>query len=129
MARPTKYGKEIQAKADQYLIDYKDLDEVIPSAAGLAVYLGVSKASLYNWAKENSKFLDTLSDINAAQELKALNGGMANQYNATITKLVLANHGYSDKQEIDNKSSDGSMSQGPAVQITAEEIKSIADQL
>lgn len=108
--RPTKLTPEIQTLADDYIrASANELDEVIPSAAGLAVYIGVGKKTLYNWAETSPEFLHTLNDINAAQELKALNGGLSNRYNATITKLVLANHGYSDKHEVDNKSSDGSM--------------------
>ena len=38
-----------------------------------------------------------------------LSGGLGGAYNAAITKLMLANHGYSEKVQQDNTSSDGSM--------------------
>ncbi|MDF7480882.1 DNA-packaging protein, partial [Proteus mirabilis] len=48
--------------------------------------------------------------IMAFQEMKLINSGLAGDFNATITKLMLANHGYSEKQEVDHTSSDNSMS-------------------
>ncbi|MDF7387072.1 DNA-packaging protein, partial [Proteus mirabilis] len=61
------------------------------------------------------EFSDTLDGIMAFQEMKLINSGLAGDFNATITKLMLANHGYSEKQEVDHQSSDGSMSQKPTV--------------
>lgn len=101
--RPTKYNNEMQAKADEYLSTYKELGSVIPSVAGLSIFLGVSKATIYNWGKEHDEFLDTLRVINSTQESELLNQGLVGSFNATITKLALANHGYSDKVETVNE--------------------------
>ncbi|MEN7471298.1 terminase small subunit, partial [Providencia stuartii] len=48
--------------------------------------------------------------IKTLQENRLINKGLIGEFNPTITKLMLANHGYSEKQEVDHKSSDSSMS-------------------
>lgn len=51
------------------------------------------------------------------QERQLLNGGLTGQFNAAITKLMLANHGYGERQTIDHTSSDNSMGQAPVFNI------------
>lgn len=107
--RPTKYNGELQAKADHYARNHKELGEVVPTVAGLCVHLDVARSTIYKWADEKPLFSDTLDRINQNQELNLVNGSLANTMNANIAKLMLANHGYSDKVQQDNISSDGSM--------------------
>jgi hypothetical protein len=107
--RPTKYGKEAQEKAEDYLLRYEELGDVVPTAAGLAVYLGVSKSTIYLWAEKNKDFSDTLKMVNAIQESRLSSGGLSNSMNASIVKLMLSNHGYSEKSQVDHVSSDESM--------------------
>jgi len=107
--RPTKYNEGMQAKADQYVAHPEDFDDVVPTAAGLSLVLGVTKSTVYKWAEEHPQFSDTLRALNSVQEKRLVNGSLMNDYNATISKLMLANHGYREKSEVDNKSSDGSM--------------------
>lgn len=109
VGRPTKYNEGMQAKADQYVAHPEDFDDVVPTAAGLSLVLGVNKDTLYEWAKHHEIFSDTLKALNNVQEKRLVNGSLMNDYNATISKLMLANHGYREKSEVDNKSSDGSM--------------------
>jgi hypothetical protein len=109
--RPTKYSDEVQAKADAYIDNYfTKHNHAVPSAVGLARVLKVSKKTLYNWANEHEAFLHTLDIINDQQELDLMNGGLNNTLNTPITKLMMANHGYSDKVDQNLTSSDGSMS-------------------
>lgn len=54
-----------------------------------------------------------LDDIISTQEQILLNRGLMGAFNSNITKLMLSKHGYSDKQEIDHQSSDGSMATKP----------------
>jgi hypothetical protein len=110
VGRPTKLTDELKAKAREYLTAYTEQGDVIPSAAGLACWLGISKASIYNYGEQDADFLDTLSKIQAKQEVLTLNNGITGVFNSTIAKLVLANHGYSDKIEQAHTSPDGSMS-------------------
>lgn len=110
MGRPSKFAESL-AKAKEYLMGgYETVGDVIPSVAGLACYLGVSRKTVYEWVKESTDLSDTLEGILAMQENKLINKGLNGDFNPTITKLMLANHGYSEKQEVDHKSSDSSMS-------------------
>lgn len=108
--RPTKLTDELIAKAEMYLVDYMSNEDIVPSVAGLSVYLDVAKSSIYKYKSENARFSDTLERIESKQEQMLLKGGLMGDFNATITKLMMSNHGYSEKQQIDNTSSDGSMS-------------------
>lgn len=97
-------------QAKQYLHGaWQDFGDVVPSIAGLACYLGVTRETIYNYQKENTEFFDIVSGILAVQERQLVNGGLSGGYNANITKLLLSKHGYSEKQEIDHHSSDGSL--------------------
>ena len=96
MTRATEYSKDMQEKAETYL---EKNTRVIPSVAGLAVFLKVARSTVYKWAKDQPAFSDTLDEILANQELDALDGGLNGDFNPAISKLVLANHGYREKQE------------------------------
>lgn len=96
MGRATEYNKAMQKKAETYL---EENTRVIPSVAGLAVFLKVARSTIYKWANENPSFSDTLDEILANQELDALDGGLNGDFNPAISKLILANHGYKEKQE------------------------------
>lgn len=109
--RPSKYNKEIQLAADYYASEgFLEVGEVVPSAAGLACYLKISRSTIYEWKDCFQDFSDTLGKIDVKQETITLNGALKGALNATISKLLLANHGYSDRQELAHTSPDGSMS-------------------
>lgn len=122
VGRPSLLTPELKERAKQYLYDFEQQGDVIPSAAGLACWLGVSKASVYNFGDQDADFLDTLQAIQAKQEMLTLNKGITGEFNSTISKLVLANHGYSDKVQQDVTSSDGSLSP-TRIEIVAAEVK------
>lgn len=109
VGRPTLYNQELQAKADGYIFAWKDEGHVIPSRVGLCCYLGISKKTSQRWEVDYPEFSATLSNIETMQEFEAMKGGLTNAFNSTITKLVLANHGYTDKVQQDLTSSDGTM--------------------
>ena len=106
---PTKYTPKVQEAADQYADGgFIELGDVVPSRAGLALHLGLSRNTLSNW-EIHPQFLRTLERVNFLQEKISLNGGLRGDLNSTIVKLLLANHGYSDKVEQAHTSPDGSM--------------------
>ena len=121
IGRPSKYNADLQAKADQYIFDYHLQEDVIPSAAGLCVWLGINRSTLHEWDRTYPAFSNTLDAIRSLQEQKTLNKGLTGEFNSTIVKLVLANHGYSDKVQQDHTSSDGSMSPPTRIEIVAKE--------
>lgn len=110
VGRPSKYNDELQAKADEYVFKYSECGDVIPSRVGLCCYLGIGKVISYEWERIHPEFMNTLSNIETMQERIAVNSGLKGEFNSVITKLILANHGYSDKQAVDHTSSDGTMS-------------------
>jgi len=99
MARPTKYNDEVLEKAREYIENHEQYDDLVPSVEGLAYHIKVSKNSLYAWAEENEEFLTTLEAVKTKQAKMLLSGGLSGDYNASIAKLMLYNHGYSEKQE------------------------------
>lgn len=118
--RPTKYDDTILDKTQDYInscVDeydefhktrsdnsngYDRLVKVnLPSVAGLAVYLRVSKSTIWLWAKDYPDFSDALDEIAVLQEKRLVDGGMSGEYNSTIAKLVLAtNHNYREKSDV-----------------------------
>ena len=117
VGRPTKYNAEMQAQADAYVLRWAEVDAV-PSRVGLCCWLGISKQTSFTWEKDYPQFLATLQAVDALQEHTAMNKGITGEFNSTIVKLVLANHGYSDKVQQDNVSSDGSMTPKPALDVS-----------
>lgn len=109
VGRPTKYNNELQAEADAYLYSWMERD-AIPSRVGLCCHLGIDKTTSYEWEKIYPEFSNTLRAVDTLQEHTAVNKGITGDFNSTITKLILANHGYSEKQAVDLSSTDGSMS-------------------
>lgn len=104
--RPTKYTPELLEKARDYLHTYETIyDQAFPSDIGLARVIGITTSTLYEWAKdpEKKEFSDILDEINADQQLVAWRKGLKGEYNASLVKLLLGKHGYSDKSENEHK--------------------------
>ena len=100
--RPTKYTEELLKNAHEYINGgWKTAGHAIPSACGMAVELNVSESRLYVWAADPEKeFKEILEKCKTNQKLTLLNGGLSNDLNPTITKLVLGKHGYHEKQDV-----------------------------
>jgi len=112
--RPTQYTPELVEKALTYLEICKDTEEdkengikasvKMPSKGGLAVYLGVSRETLYAWAKEKPEFSDIMEQMGAIQEDRLLNKGLSGDYSPVIAKVLLTKHGY--REGIDQTTND-----------------------
>lgn len=103
MPGKTTYNADMQAKAEAYVRGgYESCGDCVPSVAGLAVELGKDRKTMQNWGKQHEDFRAILDECETRQHRVALNGGLRGDFNAAITKLLLHNHGYSDKaaQEI-----------------------------
>ena len=99
MARPTKLTEEARQTTIEYLRECVEGNE-IPTAARLAVKLDVAKSTLYYWAESDKEFSDTLDKLQSIQEANLIDGSLKNKLNPTISKLMLANHGYKERQDI-----------------------------
>ncbi len=100
--RPTKYNYDVLQKAKDYLRSYEKHNHPFPSIVGLSNVLGIAKSTISAWKNDEDKheFSDTLEKIKDQQHLTLLNKGLSGEFNASITKLMLYNFGYSDKQHI-----------------------------
>lgn len=101
MGRPTKLTPELKDKARDYLQNYKDYGDVIPSIEGLAVEIGVARSKVYKYRDKDEEFGDIVESILAKQARVLASKGLTSEFNSSITKLLLTKHGYSDKQETD----------------------------
>lgn len=119
MARPTDYTPEMLKKAQEYLESCND-EEVergtedrpeygirvkIPTRGGLARHLGVSRDTLYEWAKVHDEFSDIMEQLGAEQEDRLISNGLSGDYNPTIAKVLLTKHGY--REGIEQTGKDG----------------------
>lgn len=126
--RPTKYSEEMLRLAWEYLEQCTDeiYDYVtgesssdkssstswqqkvrvrLPTIEGLCLKLQIDETTAYDWGEQNPEFSITLKTIKRKQKEMLIAGGVSGLYNPLITKLVLAaNHGMSDKTEIDHTS-------------------------
>lgn len=110
--RPTKLNDELKAAARAYINGgWKDTIDVFPNAAGLAQEVGASKSSLYSWADSDPEFKEIMSSLNEGQERTVLAKGAAGDMTHVVTKLVLANHNYGEKAQLEHTGSGG----GPLV--------------
>lgn len=73
----------------------------LPKAEGLALYLGVQRDTLYEWASKYEDFSYILEKINQIQADRVIDEALAGNYNANIAKLLLGKHGYKDQSETD----------------------------
>ena len=128
--RPTDYTPELLEKARKYIDGHWEMQgDAIPSIAGLAVYLKKSRETLHAWARDEAKeqFSDMLGEMLAKQENILISKGLLNEHNATITKLVLSKHGYSDRIEQDLQSSDGSMTPKAGLDVSRLSTETLAE--
>lgn len=107
--RPTKLTDELKVKARNYELVFREEGDIIPSIEGLAYYLNIARSTLYKYEDEDAEFSDIVERIRTLQGKMLISGGLVGDFNASITKVILTKHDYSDKQEIDHKSSDNSM--------------------
>jgi len=128
LGRPPKYNKETSVEAvrlymescgdkyqecNVYTVDGEvSLDEnqkprtktekkvTLPSIAGLAVFMGISRDTVYDWKGKYPYFSDIIEELLTMQERFLVEGGVSGSYNPMISKLILTKHGYADKQEV-----------------------------
>ncbi len=123
MVRPTKLTPEVRELTAKYLSECIENNKV-PTAARLAVNIGVGKRTLYDWAKNDTEFSHTLDQLNAIQESTLIDGSLENKLNATISKLMLANHGYKERQDV---TTNDEKITNPVSQLTVDELKKLAE--
>lgn len=122
--RPTKYSKKMITQVDKYLLARQDETEEkikyqsenstgyyektnvkLPTIEGFALFVGVNKTTLYEWADKHPEFSNALGKIRTEQRERLIDNGLSGDYNPTIAKLILSsNHGMNEKKEVDHTS-------------------------
>lgn len=101
--RPTKLTEVKLKKARTYLA-ICDKENKLPTLCGLALLIDVCEKTIHLW-KDNSKFKDIYGRIIDTQKETLIQRGLKDEYNPTITKLILSsNHGMADKTQNDHTS-------------------------
>lgn len=123
VGRPLEYNVSIVKKAKEYLkscVDeieeyhktrgqtsdgYERIVRVkIPTIEGLAVYLGITRPTVYDWKEKYEEFSYIIDELQAVQADRLLNNGLSGDYNPTIAKVLLTKHGY--REGIDQTTND-----------------------
>jgi len=118
--RPTKLNNELIEDAKKFLTTFDvSVATLLPTIEGLALYLHISRETVYEWEKENEEFSDIVKELRSRQAEKLIQNALANRYNASIAKLILSGkHGYVEKTEVDQNISGG-------VSISAEQAEQL----
>ena len=103
--RPTKYTKTLLKKCWDYVQNFEEYGDVVPTNQGLRLVVGISIACEHDWSKqpEKTEFSKVLEAIKAKQHQGLINKGLSGEFNSAIAKLILVKHGYSEKQPADDK--------------------------
>lgn len=105
--RPTDYDPSFVIEVDEYLKTTGKEQMELPTLEGFAIYLGVTKKTIYNWGQAHEEFLPALEKILTFQGQQLINDGIygGKEVNATIVKLLLQNnHGM--KERVDQTTND-----------------------
>lgn len=100
--RPTKYDPIYIKKVDEYLETTGREQTSLAKIVGFALYIGVSKSTLWEWSEKYKEFSSALDKIMEVQENTLIDDGIygGKEVNATIVKLLLMNnHGMREKND------------------------------
>lgn len=124
MGRPTKYDPSFIQEADKYLATAGKEQMHLPTIESFAIWLSVSKDTLYEWKKKYPEFSDALGKILLKQAIQLINDGIygGKEVNATIVKLLLQNnHGMREK--MDNETSNDDIRNLVIIKSIPDELK------
>ena len=100
--RPSKYDPSFVDEVDKYLTTTGKEQMHLPKIESFAIWLDVSKSTLYEWAKDNKEFSDALGKILLYQGVQLQDDGIygGKEVNSTIVKLLLQNnHGMKERTD------------------------------
>lgn len=93
--------KKIQSDGKLETITEREELQRLPTIAGLAVHLGISRETVYAWAEEDKEFSDVKQIVGTKSEEMKWTHGAAGTMNATILRFGLsAMDGYREKSDV-----------------------------
>lgn len=117
-----RYDKILDYITSGWALD--DVKHVVPNIAGLAAYLGVGKPTIKAWCEQDEDIAGLIEGMQAKQEAMLIAGGLTESFNAKITSLMLAKHGYSTSAVIEHA---GGLKIQSTREMSDEELMAIAD--
>ncbi len=98
--RPDKIDAQTVQRANEYVDGaWRRAGVVIPTVDGLSEYVDIARQRIY----VSEEFSDTLERLQRIQADMVLQGGLNNEFNPSIAKLILSSkHGYVEKTEVSN---------------------------
>ena len=108
--RPSQFSEEHIRLAQEYIDTWKELGDEVPQLAGLAEHCGICKDTRLKYEKVSEEFAVLCARVRLMQEKALINKGLARKADSSLCKLLLMKHGYTDRQQVDHQSSDGTMS-------------------
>lgn len=100
--RPTKYDPAFVDSVNKYLETTGKEQLHLPKMESFALFLGVHKDTLYEWAKHYPDFSKAMDKIMMKQAEQLIDDGIygGKEVNATIVKLLLQNnHGMKERSD------------------------------
>lgn len=94
IGRPTEFNENTVKMVEKYIKDDFKKDEIVPTITGLAIYLGITRQTIYDWSSKNEEFSDIMGILMTTQEKRLLSGSLTNKLNTKIATLMLVKHGY-----------------------------------
>lgn len=93
--------RQYSQKKLKKLIDAYNETDCVKSLAGLALFLGIDKATLTQWQLDSeSKFNSLINYAKTCIEKDIVENGLRGKYNATMASFILkTSFGYRDKGE------------------------------
>lgn len=97
------YNQEILNEAVCYLNNYDVIyGDKVPTKAGLCRILEISPTTAYAWAETHQAFGLVMEQLGLERQRQLINNGLIGRFNSNITKLMLADEGYSDRTTVDH---------------------------
>lgn len=100
--RPRLLTPELMEKAESYLHRWKDMGDTVPTLESFALFLEITRPTVYDWKANNEEFSYIVEKVSAAQARELMNRSLSGELNASISKLMLHKHGFSEKSEVVN---------------------------
>jgi len=102
VARPTKYDKKLQEKADKYIENCRKKEQ-LATIEDLSVYLDINPDTAHEWKKIHDAFSETCKRIKGLQKSYLMKKGLSGDWVASMAIFLLkANHGLVDRQVVHN---------------------------